>query len=180
MAYPQRCRPTSCSGARGERRGGPLDHADNDRMRGRARPDRGHGLLLAHAPARGTARRAGLGGCADAAVGRRDDRRGVNDVAGSFSKRAAACPGSARRIASATSAGRIVHLRVRLGAAGIYRPGLARPGDPTPPGLAPLAAHGSLYNENAAPCREVHTDVGRCSFAECRMIAASWSGETFR
>jgi hypothetical protein len=83
----QRCRPTSRLAASGERRDGPLDQGDNDRMRGPARPDRGHGLLLAYASARGTARPAGLGGCADAAVGGRDDRRGVDDAAGRLAKR---------------------------------------------------------------------------------------------
>jgi hypothetical protein len=60
-----------------------------------------------------------------------------------------------RRIASATSAQGIVHLRVRLDAAGIYSASRSR--------RTTLAGTGSLYNENASPCRQVHTDVGQCA-----------------
>jgi hypothetical protein len=65
---------------------GPGDPVDDDRVRGTARLDRGNGLLPAHAPVGGTARPAGLGGGADAAVGGRDDRGGVDHAAGRLAR----------------------------------------------------------------------------------------------
>jgi hypothetical protein len=72
---------------RGDRAGGSLDQAYDDRLRRDAGCHRRDRLVLAHAPAGGVARAAGLGGDADASIGGRDDYRGINDLAGRLAQR---------------------------------------------------------------------------------------------
>jgi site-specific DNA recombinase len=64
-----------------ERAGRSVDQAHHDRLRRDASSDRRDSVLPAHAPARGTARPAGVGGGANTALSGRDDRRCVHNAA---------------------------------------------------------------------------------------------------
>src|SRR5712691_3572330 len=76
------CPPTFSLAVGHDRAGRPVDPADHYRMRRHAGADCRDCFLPAYASAGGVARAAGVGRRADAAVGGRDDRRGVDHVAG--------------------------------------------------------------------------------------------------
>jgi hypothetical protein len=97
------CQPSRVSwssGGSGDRAGGHLDQADDDRVRGAAGADRRHGVLPSHAPARCPARAARVGSGAHAAVGGRDDRGRVDHAAGRVARWSAG-----RRAAVVTASG---------------------------------------------------------------------------
>jgi hypothetical protein len=80
--------------------GGPVDRVDDDRVRGLAGADRRDGVLPPYAHAGRVARPAGVGGCADAAVGGWVDRGRVDHAAGRLAR------GGERRGAALGAAGR--------------------------------------------------------------------------